>query len=262
MKKLIILFFVCVFVFIATGCVLKNDPVIETEETSTTADSTTILDNTINENDMATSEDITIKTEETTEIMTEEILSETNVDDVNSQENTFSYFYLIEESEENLISVQVPCIQSDNADEINAKIKELLLEELSLWIITEKIEFTECDVPSENIADKSIMSEYSDTYLNISSEVTLLNDSLVSIIFFGEQYYRFAAHPNKVFFTVNVDMNTSERKTIADFYSIDDNLYSDFIRFVSSENVTYDELISMNIFNKESFVNGLKNEAE
>ena len=171
-------------------------------------------------------------------------------------------FYLVEESAENLISVQVPIVTTANALEINRCIKEQVYNELQNWLLPDKCSLKESETSISNIDKRMEPSEYSTQYLHISGKITFKNDTLVSLVFTGNQNVKSAAHPNEVFFTINVDVHTAQRVSLADVCAIDDSLYTAFLTHVNSERISRDELLSLKAFEKEVFLEGLAQEPE
>lgn len=179
-----------------------------------------------------------------------------------TQEDTGKYFYLTEESAENLISIQVPIVTTANVQAVNACIKEQVYKELQHWLLLEKCNLKESATPIARISERIDPSEYSAQYLHISSRLSFESEELISLVFTGMQNVKSAAHPNEIFFSINVDVQSAERVSIADIYSLDDSLYTFFLQYVNSERISRDELISLNVFEKNIFWEGLAQEPE
>ena len=170
--------------------------------------------------------------------------------------------YLFEESPENLISVQIPTFSNANAMAVNACVKEQVYRELERWIPVEKFCLKESNASIEDIGEKIDSDEYARYSLHISSSVSFEDDNIISIIFKGNHYEKTAAHPNDVFFSINVDVEKAERIGIIDVYSIDDSVYNAFLEHVQSDRISHEELLSLNIFEKEALLKGLALEPE
>ena len=179
-----------------------------------------------------------------------------------TQSGTDDCIYLVEESSENLISVQIPMVKTVNAQAVNACVKNQVYRELRRWLLLEKCDLKESVIPIESISEKMNSSKYSAYYLYISSHVSFESENMISIIFTGNHNNKAAAHPNEVFFSINVAVQTAERIGVADVYSIDDTLYDVFLRYVNTERIAHDELLSLNIFEKDMLLEGIALEPE
>ena len=178
------------------------------------------------------------------------------------QEDRVKSFYLTEESAENLISVQVPVVTTANAQAVNACIKEQVYNELQHWLLLEKCNLKESATPIASISERIDPSEYSTQFLHISSHLSFESEEFISLVFTGMHNVKSAAHPNEVFFSINVDVRLAERVGIADIYAVDDSLYTAFLQYVNSERVSNNELMSLNVFEKDVFLEGLTQEPE
>lgn len=178
------------------------------------------------------------------------------------QKDKTECFYLTEESADNLISVQVPLVATANAQAVNACVKEQVCQELQCWLLWEECNLKESVTPVVNIRERIDPAEYSIQYLYISGYLSFESEELISLVFMGTQNIKSAAHPNEVFFSINVDIPSAQRTGIADICSVDDALYSAFLRHVNSERIPRNELISLNVFEKDAFFKGLTKEPE
>lgn len=178
------------------------------------------------------------------------------------QRGNDEYLYLTEESIKNLISVQIPVVATANAQAVNTCIKEQVYQELRYWLFWEECNLKEASTPVANIRERIESSEYSTQYLHISGCLSFESEELISLVFTGTQNVKSAAHPNEVFFSINVDIPSAQRIGIADVYSVDDTLYSAFLQHVSSERIPRNELMTLNIFEKDAFLEGLTKESE
>lgn len=167
-----------------------------------------------------------------------------------------AYIYLTEESSENLISVQIPVVATENAELVNACIKECVYYELQRWLPPETCHLTESETPVSNIEKRMDPLAYSAYYLQISGGIAFENEERISLVFKGFHNQKYAAHPNAVLFTVNVDIHTAERIGFADIYAVDEDLYAAFLQHADAE------FLTLNVFEKTDFIEGLAHEPE
>lgn len=177
-----------------------------------------------------------------------------------SQKDIGEYLYLTEETDKNLISVQVPLVGIANQQTVNTFIKEQVYNELRRWLLPEEYNLKESATPIENISERMDPSEYSAQYLHISSRLSFESEEFISIVFTGKYNLKSAAHPNDVFFSINVDVRSVERVGVADVCTVDDTLYNAFLQYANSDRITRDELMSLNVFKKDTFIEGLTQE--
>ncbi len=64
-------------------------------------------------------------------------------------------------------------------------------------------------------------NDFTDLTLSIDSRVTLCDGNILSIIFEGVGNVESVAHPNNLFYTLNIDMKSGERIILTDVYSVD-----------------------------------------
>lgn len=179
-----------------------------------------------------------------------------------AQNNINGYYYLTEETVANLISVQVPVITTANAQAVNACIKEQVYNELQNWLPQGEYNLKESAAPIVNISARIDPSEYSSLYLHISSRISFEDKDFISLVFEGDYNAKSAAHPNDVFFSINVNIQKAERFVIADIYTVDDDLYAAFLQHLNSERISHSELLSLKVFEKEDFLKGLAQEPD
>ena len=118
-------------------------------------------------------------------------VNEKNYSDINSvtySENGFS---------EGSIKIIYPQITGTEKNNINTLIKNEALSVLKLYDI----------------------DDFDELSLDIDYEIPMRTDDIISIIFKGNGVVRTAAHPNKWFYTVNVDLKTGEKVHLSDFIS-------------------------------------------
>lgn len=171
-------------------------------------------------------------------------------------EDTIDCLYITEESSKNLISVQIP-ILTTNELEVNEFIKNQVYIELDRWLVLENCDLKESETPIVNIGEKMYNGNYNDYYLNVESHISFQNEHIVSIVFNGDYNQRTAVHPNDVFFTINIDLKSVKRIGFSDVYLINDAMYNTFLRYVNSDRIPQSELISLSVFEKVAFIEGL-----
>lgn len=186
----------------------------------------------------------------------------TPLSDNKIQADERKYLYLTEEAAENLISVQIPVVTTANAQAVNACVKEQVYKELQHWLLPQECNLKESATPIANIQERIEPSEYSAQYLYISGSLCFESEEIVSLVFTGTHNAKSAAHPNAVFFSVNVDVQSAEQIGIADVCTVDDSVYAAFLLHVNSERMSRDELISLNVFERSVFLEGLAQEPE
>ncbi len=173
-----------------------------------------------------------------------------------------AYEYLTEESADNLISVEIPVVDTPNAPAVNDCIKKQVYREVRRWLTLEDCNVKESQTPVANIRDRMDPSEYAVQYLHVSYRLSFESAQRISFVFTGEYNAKTAAHPNAVFFTINVDIPTAQLVGVADVYAVDDSLYDAFLTHVDSQRMSREELLSAKVFNKDDFLQGLAREPE
>lgn len=166
-------------------------------------------------------------------------------------------FFLIEESDKNIISVQVPVLRTENTDKVNQVIYDYIEDKIA------DICLSEYNVIESNsdVSDKN--AEYSECYIDVKYRVSLNTENLVSIVFDGIYNYRSAAHPTNLFFTLNINPKTAETVGFTDTYVLDDAVYELFtesaLEYISklTEDITVDPICT-----KDEFIDGIKNQNE
>jgi len=134
-----------------------------------------------------------------------------------SLNNIQEQVYLIENDLENIIIKYPQIIDMNNANK-NALINELIkgnaLKSLSFYN-------TETDLYS----------------LDISYKIELYTTELISIVFSGVGYVKDGAYPNRIFYTVNIDLNKCKVLVLTDRI----NINTSFIEELIKPNTEYDE---------------------
>ena len=129
--------------------------------------------------------------------------------------------YLIEDTPENIISVQIPYIEGMTEEEVD----------FVQGFIQEKIEAGSGEtfdlIRSENdIADKE--REYSQYYISLEAQVMHVSENCVSIVFKGLWNLKNSAHPINWFCSVNYSRETLQQIPFSEKYAINRELYLNF----------------------------------
>ena len=129
--------------------------------------------------------------------------------------------YLIEDSQENLISVQIPHPENMTEKEadflqafVSGRIKETTGTEFNL-------------IPSETSVE-SENREYSQYCILLSSDITQTAKDHMSVVFEGYYYKMGSAHPVHWLFSVNYNRETLQPICFAEKYSVNEELYITF----------------------------------
>jgi hypothetical protein len=86
--------------------------------------------------------------------------------------------------------------------------------------------------------------------LDIEYEIKLKDDKFVSIAFSGLSYYSGAAHPNNLFYTVNVDLNKQCRLKLTDVVGVNDS-FIDKLKQVAKKQLVDYQLSAFEDYDKE-----------
>ena len=129
--------------------------------------------------------------------------------------------FLIEDSKENLISIQLPEAYKDD-QETEQFIEEFILSKIKTFTTHDfkPIQANEMGIDFDK--------EYSNYRIQIESEIKLKSDTLVSIVFYGMINKWDTAHPNHVFFSLNFHPDTYEIVKFEDKYEINEESYNLF----------------------------------
>jgi hypothetical protein len=118
--------------------------------------------------------------------------------------------YLVED-DENSISIQYPVISDLSDKDMQKKINEVIMQE------TLKI-YDYYDYEDRGHLD-----------LEIEFNIALESSSILSIQYYGLGYVENVAHPNKLFYTTNIDMQRGVKLKLVDLISIEDDFVNMFI---------------------------------
>ena len=167
--------------------------------------------------------------------------------------------YLIEESDENLISIKLPTDYKFNeiqnafiADFVSSKINEISGETFKL-------------TNSETTTEYS--QNYSGYCINLESETSYVSNDMISIVFMGLLNQKSAAHPINLLFSLNFNPSTLDIVEFSSLHMIDDALYNEFVK--QGEKQILEETdgvwpngwgsFSKTLCSKETFFEGLNN---
>jgi hypothetical protein len=140
------------------------------------------------------------------------LLSE-NSDEANLKEDnyTLSKLTYLEEDENNQVTIEYPVVIGLSykrvEDDINTLIEDQARQVLSGYDYEDRGKLT----------------------LDITYQIALSTPDTLSINYSGLGYIEGAAHPNKIFYTTNIDIRTGERLHLVDLVTIDDDFVSSFI---------------------------------
>lgn len=172
---------------------------------------------------------------------------------------TSSGVYLIENTSQNMISLQIPKLDDMTQEEL------VFLEKF----ITNKAFERSGETFQLKRKDKDISStkrEYEEYYIDVDSQVTYRTDDCVSVVFQGLYNKKSAAHPTHLLYAVNYHPDTLEVFTFNETYLLTDELYDTFARLAVANILEgtggvwpsslgpFDE----NICTKKSFFTGMK----
>ncbi len=149
------------------------------------------------------------------------------------------YYYLIEDSVENLISIKVPVFYGDLAEKINKTVSEFIASRFSSEKYSTEFNWKVCPAQPDDFNIKSYMDDYSNYCVNIHNSNNYFTDDLISIVFEGQIKQISAAHPINVLYSLNIDANSGERVLFADIYDVDENFYKIFLKYAQTELDTY-----------------------
>ncbi len=83
--------------------------------------------------------------------------------------------------------------------------------------------------------------------LNIKFEIVLLNKNLVSIEYYGLGELEGAAHPDKIFYTTNIDLNTLKKLKLKDIINVNKDFVEYFLKNFKYIGPLGDEDVGKNI---------------
>lgn len=140
-----------------------------------------------------------------------------------------SYAYLIEDTEENIISIKMP-----EDKQYNSIIEKHILEEIrDTWGETFDLIRSKTDISNKD-------RDYSDFLLELNTTITYASENVVSVVVEGLFNKKTTAHPTHWFFTINFNPKTCEIVRFSDYYELDARVYELFsdaiIKKVSQQN--------------------------
>lgn len=166
--------------------------------------------------------------------------------------------YLVEENEENIISIKLPTDYAFN-DAQNEFIADFVLSKIC-DISGKTFELTKSETAVE------YNQNYSEYYIDVESKTTYISDNIISIVFTGLYNKKSAAHPINLFFALNFDPKTMNIVQFSSIHTIDDSLYNEFVKQGEKEILDKTggiwpegwESFSETLCSKETFFDGLK----
>ena len=162
-------------------------------------------------------------------------------------------YFLTESTENDIVSVEVPFFEG----------KEIVNKAVYSYILKTLKDLTAEDFDLKTTEKDIEEKEYKDYYIDISYRIALNSENLISIIFEGFLNYKTAAHPNHLFFTLNLNPKIGEKIYFSKEAKIDENLFNIFIG-KATENFSEKEasIKVEQVFDKETFLTGLQREYE
>lgn len=146
------------------------------------------------------------------------------IGDISSEE-----YYLTEISKANLVSIKIPNIGAD----------ELIYDHITSYLYDtcglSEFELIKSDSVSDEFNERFKNWDYTGYYVNIEGSVSKKSDEIVSITFKGMYNYKSAAHPNHMFFAVNIDPLTGEVVAFEDKYTVNEELYTVFVKYAQEK---------------------------
>jgi hypothetical protein len=131
---------------------------------------------------------------------------------------TISQETLTENSNNNNISIKYPQLISDVKD--FSKTNQLINDTIKDYL---KYEYGD---------------NYTDLMLDVDYQTTLSNSSLISIVFEGLGNVSTAAHPNNIFFSLNINLKDSMRLRLQDIYAVDNEFTNTVMTNLSQQTST------------------------
>ena len=175
--------------------------------------------------------------------------------------STDSVDYLIEDSEANIISIEIPHTNNMSPEE-TAFIQQLVRKRV------QKMTGAELDLIPSNKTVESKDREYSQYCILMETQVTQNVDTHVSIVFNGYYNKKGSAHPINWLFSVNYDRKTLQEIPFSNKFIINTELYHIFSDF--AEKAIKDECggawpdgwgpFSEVLCSQNKFLAGMKNE--
>jgi len=174
-----------------------------------------------------------------------------------SNDSILTQYYLIESTDKNIISLEIPMFCNENKE-----IKQFVcqyLEEKIFEICGEEFDYTESNVDVTE-------TEYSSYFIDLNHHIVYKTKSFVSIVFDGFLNKKHTAHPTNLYFTLNINLDSGNRVLLKDIYPVNNELYEVFNEYAYNKlESTADEkwLESFDVsllYNKEDFLDGLESE--
>lgn len=133
---------------------------------------------------------------------------ELNIEEPATEDGYSMALYVETPNQNSSVKVEYPVFSGSKADALNQLIYKKILD------------FASVD-PSIFPADTKLTAEY-------ESEVTLYNDKMVSVVFWGSSYIEGGAHPTNELYSVNIDLDTMQEVSFAELYTANQEFESVF----------------------------------
>ena len=143
-------------------------------------------------------------------------------------------YYLTLLSDENIIAVSVPEIETDIGDKIDKLISDFIVSRFTDYLGISELELTRTDKLSDEFQSRFESYDYTGYYVDLTGRVSLNDDGVISLIFEGMSNYSTAAHPNHLFWTLNIDAVIGERVFFNDVYIVNDDVYDKFLGYAQA----------------------------
>lgn len=167
-------------------------------------------------------------------------------------------FFLIQETDETLISIMIPQIYAIHEDNMPL-IKKFVVSKME-DICGGNLCLTESETDV-----KGDIKNYSDYYIKVNSKISYNSNDLISIVFEGIVNKKATAHPYHLFFTFNFNPKTQKQVAFSDMYILDEKLYNIFSQQAEKNILEQTDGVwpegwdsfSQELCSKEKFLNGL-----
>lgn len=171
--------------------------------------------------------------------------------------------YLTEQTDNNLISIEVPVFDINKSNIIESDIinyiKNYLYDITGVKFSLIKSNTNALEDSNNDVAE--LITQY-DYYIDINHKITIQNENCISIVFEGMLNKSTAVHPMHLFFTYNINPETGERILFSDRYRINSNLYN-IVSLYVKDNIVGDSnngVVVETLLDENTFFNELSSE--